>query len=268
MQCLVKASFIAFLVVMCIGCGQKNQNIDSEKSAQTGSVENMGIITDTQQSSRPLLSLVKDSSEKEQSPFSGLGLDSVKDTLQTNKKRVVYSDYSEKIKVNGNHPEIKVIKKQLVSEKAKNNEKRNAKETNPKNYDTVRKISAKELSEQYEGLKARSRRYYQIALGFLGKQDDSALIYTNKAIQSFENGSLFRVKAEALSNQNYFSDAAIACDVCLHRTDHWDFTDVDRALKIKCLCYKKRYERFPSQESKEAYEIACKAAGVAVVGGK
>ena len=116
-------------------------------------------------------------------------------------------------------------------------------------------------------MKARSKRYYQVALGFLGNHDDSALIYANKAIQTFENGSLFRVKAEALYNLKYFTNAEIACDVCLSRTDYWDFADVDRALKLKCGCNKKNYERFPSQESKEQYENACKAAGV-VAGGK
>ena len=129
------------------------------------------------------------------------------------------------------------------------------------------KVQAKDLSDQYEGLKARSRRYYQIALTFLGNQDDSALIYANKAIQTFENGSLFRVKAEALYNLKYFTNAEIACDVCLNRTDHWDFADVDRAVKLKCGCDKKNYERFPSQESKEQYENACKAAA-GISGGK
>jgi hypothetical protein len=129
------------------------------------------------------------------------------------------------------------------------------------------KVQAKDLTEKYEGLKARSRRYYQMALGFLGNQDDSALIYANKAIQTFENGSLFRVKAEALYNLKYFTNAEIACDVCLNRTDHWDFADVDRAVKLKCGCDKKNYERFPSQESKEQYENACKAAA-GISGGK
>jgi hypothetical protein len=129
------------------------------------------------------------------------------------------------------------------------------------------KVMAEDISERYEGLKARSIRYYKAALGFLGNQDDSALIYANKAIQTFENGSLFRVKAEALYNLKYFTNAQIACDVCLNRTDHWDFADVDRAVKLKCGCDKKNYERFPSQESKEQYENACKAAA-GISGGK
>ena len=126
---------------------------------------------------------------------------------------------------------------------------------------------AKDLSEKYEGMKARSKRFYQVALGFLGKQDDSALIYANKAIQAYENGSLFRVKAEALYNLQYFTNSEIACDVCINRTDHWDGADVDRALKLKSGCYKQNYKRFPSQESKEQYENSCKAAGVPI-GGK
>jgi hypothetical protein len=109
----------------------------------------------------------------------------------------------------------------------------------------------------YEGLKARSYRFYTISLEKLGIENDSALYYANEAIKLFENGSLFRLKAEALLNLGLYSNASVACDICTERDDHWDITDIMKCESLKCECLRELFKKFPSQESKTRYEKAC-----------
>lgn len=297
-----KLKIATVVLILSLGCNEKNPkevSLDAVPAVQNSSVQNQNMSLITAQKanntmSRPSLTAKEDSLGNRPSPsaLSVAGSSSSQDTAKDG-----HSDDREKRDLVDNLPDLRSgFKKQAIG-KVEENEKlgnpskvKRVEETQTlptkkleKRQEVVEqnnqrkvmgsreqhsvKVQAKDLSEQYEGLKARSRRYYQIALGFLGNQDDSALIYANKAIQTFENGSLFRVKAEALYNLKYFTNAEIACDVCLNRTDHWDFADVDRAVKLKCGCDKKNYERFPSQESKEQYENACKAAA-GISGGK
>jgi len=274
----VNNKIAVFALVLSLGCGQKNQkdfNFDSAPSVQNSNVQNLSMVSaqkSDSQNSRPSLAMKEDSLGNKPILSASPADESKAKQNTTIEKRF---DNRPKKDLVDNLPDLRPESKNKeatvgpIQRGGQHQDDKQATQSRPSvqrpgsgEHQSV-KVQAKDLTEQYEGLKARSRRYYQIALGFLGKQDDSALVYVSRAIQIFENGSLFRVKAEALYNLKYFTNAEIACDICLNRTDHWDFVDIDRALKLKCGCYKKNFERFPSQESKEQYENACKAVGIA-----
>lgn len=126
----------------------------------------------------------------------------------------------------------------------------------PKQSNVIVKTQ-KDSSSNYEGLKDRSWKYYNKSLELIGNSNDSALHYAKEAIKLYENGSLFRVKAAALYNTDRYEAAAIACDICIARNDHWDINDLKRCEELKCRSLEKVYEKYPSKESKRQYEKAC-----------
>lgn len=171
------------------------------------------------------------------------------DTIQIDSiDSIEKNDLVDTFKNSGTHSQI--IKKNIRSEQRQL----------PLKKDVIVKKNDEKV---YEGLKERSEKYYQKALLFLDVNNDSALFYANEANKNYENGSIFRVKAEALYNRGDYSSSNIACDVCISRNDHWDASDLYKCSSIKCAALKKIYEKWPSEESRKAYEN-CSHTGINV----
>lgn len=208
----------------------------------------------------------------ERESSSGIGKDSGKNESSVSEKTESKSEVSiksELMKTKEKQSEIKkcydTVKRAVIEEKRPAGIKKPTDKNKPndvKKVAVVQKIIVKETpnkstNQEYEGLLVRSEKYYKRALEFIGKQNDSALLYANSANSCFENGSIFRVKAQAFYNMGNYSSASIACDVCLARNDHWDINDLNRCSDLKCKTLQKLYEKYPSTGSKEAYESAC-----------
>jgi hypothetical protein len=264
---MAKAKIALYALVVCLACGQYKQDVDTT----------IHKADSLQVQLRPSLQLKDSTKAITDTEIVSEGTDSIQNTLKKKDISALSASPPEK-KVSV--PDTILMPKKVI--------KKVVKETNmalvpqvkespevpvpsapaivkPENSIKDKKTKFKTIDDKYEGLKNRSLRYYQIASGFLGNKDDSSLIYINKAIEAFENGSLFRVKAQALYNLKFYSDARIACDICLSRDDYWEAIDIKKALKLKCDCFRKIYEQFPSTESRKNYEAACKNAGIAVI---
>lgn len=216
---------VAAICMIMAGCGKKS---GSESKAMLDSI------------ARPSLEVGSFSSFSQEANQDSAKSDSGLDTTAS----LVEQDTVARIEpIKQNEPKSTYVKTAIVSKSL--------------SKPSVKRTVAKDVSQVYEGLRARSERYYRKSLELLGTQNDSALYYATEAIRLFENGSIFRVKAQALYNLGAYTNAAIACDVCGERNDHWDVSDIEKCEHIKCESLRKVYEKYPSTESKARYESAC-----------
>lgn len=145
------------------------------------------------------------------------------------------------------------VKNRVEVEKKKNEVSRKVKISRRKTAKKIKNAVEKD-EDKYIGPKERAEMYYKKALGFLKKNNDSALYYADLAINLYENGSIFRVKAEAHYYMNMFPQAIVASDVCLERNDHWDVKDIIKSKSIRCASLMQLYNKYPSRESERKYE--------------
>jgi|LFRM01.2.fsa_nt_gb hypothetical protein len=84
--------------------------------------------------------------------------------------------------------------------------------------------------------------------------EDSLLAsrYIDRALDLYENGSLWTEKAKHALNAGNYEKAIMYCDASLRRHDHWDTEDRKRARLIKYRACEELYDMYPSELTRKA----------------
>lgn len=99
-----------------------------------------------------------------------------------------------------------------------------------------------------------SQCFWKKALCYKSINIDSCFSYTQKAIKTYENGSLFTLKAHCLYKMNMFTASKTAAEISLSRNDHWNLIDTKIALNIKIQVLDTINKTHPSFEIKSELE--------------
>jgi len=77
--------------------------------------------------------------------------------------------------------------------------------------------------------------HWKKADSLLLNNPDKAFTHTKRALDLYENGSLFYQKAFQLHGLKRFNEALLAADICMARSDHWNKNDPVKALRLKIV---------------------------------
>jgi hypothetical protein len=92
-----------------------------------------------------------------------------------------------------------------------------------------------------------SKDLWAAAKRLSASQYDSSVLYTQKALRTFENGSLFYLKGTLLLQKGDPAGALTAAERSIAISDHWDPEDLIRAYGVRADALAELYARFPSE---------------------